>query len=160
MLLAERLREAAPDLLVAAVALRSSPLRSCRAELLVTEASGLAALAVLRDGRRPTVVLVDDAERVDDDGTLAALAASGHPALHVIAAGRPDVVRSIYGHWTAGLRRSRLGILLQPDVDLDGDLLGAALPRRQVVAARPGRGHLVVDGRTGLVQLALPANID
>ena len=109
--------------------------------------------------RRPTVLLVDDAERVDDDGTLAALVASGHPALHVVAAGRPDVVRSIYGHWTSAVRRSRLGMLLQPDVDVDGDLLGAALPRRQVVAPLPGRGHLVVDGRAGLVQLAAPANM-
>jgi DNA segregation ATPase FtsK/SpoIIIE, S-DNA-T family len=159
VLLAERLLAAEPDLLVAVVALRPSPLRSCGAHVVVTGASDLSSLAVLGEGCRPTVLLVDDAERVDDDGTLAALVASGHPALHVVAAGRPDVVRSIYGHWTSAVRRSRLGMLLQPDVDLDGDLLGAVLPRRQVVAPLPGRGHLVVDGRAGLVQLAAPANM-
>jgi S-DNA-T family DNA segregation ATPase FtsK/SpoIIIE len=58
---------------------------------------------------------------------------------------------------------SRLGLLLQPDVDLDGDLLGTVLPRRGAVAplaAVPGRGYLVVDGRPGLVQVAAPANMD
>ena len=111
---------------------------------------------MLRDSGRPAVLLVDDAERVDDDGTLAALVAAVRPRLHVVAAGRPDVVRSLYGHWTAAVRRSRLGILLQPDLDVDGDLLGAVLPRRQPVAPLPGRGHLVVDGRPELVQLAAP----
>jgi S-DNA-T family DNA segregation ATPase FtsK/SpoIIIE len=160
VLLAERLRAGDPHLLVAAVALRPSPLQRCGAELLVTDAVGLPALAVLRDSRRPALLLVDDAERVDDDGTLAGLVAAVHPRLHVVSAGRPDVVRSLYGHWTAAVRRSRLGVLLQPDVDVDGDLLGAVLPRRQPVMPLPGRGHLVVDGRPELVQLAAPANMD
>jgi DNA segregation ATPase FtsK/SpoIIIE, S-DNA-T family len=156
VLLAQRLRAADPDLLVAALAVRPSPLTRCGAELVVTDAAGLPALAVLRDSGRRAVLLVDDAERVDDDGTLAALVAAVRPRLHVVAAGRPDVVRSIYGHWTAAVRRSRLGVLLQPDLDVDGDLLGAVLPRRQPVAPLPGRGHLVVDGRPELVQLAAP----
>ena len=57
------------------------------------------------------------------------------------------------------MRRSRLGVLLQPDVDVDGDLLGTVLPRRPAmatVAPLPGRGYLVVDGRPELVQLAAP----
>jgi S-DNA-T family DNA segregation ATPase FtsK/SpoIIIE len=78
----------------------------------------------------------------------------------VVAAGRTDVVRSLYGHWTAAVRRCRLGVLLQPDLDVDGDVLGTVLPRRQPVAAVPGRGHLVVDGRPELVQLAVPAKMD
>jgi S-DNA-T family DNA segregation ATPase FtsK/SpoIIIE len=158
VLLAERLRAADPDLLVAALALRSSPLQRCGAELVVTDAAGLAALGVLRDSHRRAVLLIDDAERVDDDGTLAPLVAAGG-RIHVVAAGRPDVLRSLYGHWTAAVRRSRLGVLLQPDVDVDGDLLGAVLPRRQPVAPVPGRGYLVVDGRPEVVQLAAPANM-
>jgi S-DNA-T family DNA segregation ATPase FtsK/SpoIIIE len=77
--------------------------------------------------------------------------------VHVVAAGRPDILRSSYGHWTAAVRRSRLGLLLQPDPDLDGDLLGATLPRRRAMAARPGRGYLVIDGQPQVVQLAQPA---
>ncbi len=160
VLLAERFRAADPELLVAAVALRSSPLQRCGAELVVTDAAGLPALGVLRGSRRRAVLLVDDAERVDDDGTLAALVGAAGCRVHVVAAGRSDVVRSLYGHWTAAVRRARLGVLLQPDVDVDGDLLGAVLPRRQPVAPVPGRGYLVVDGRPELVQLAAPANMD
>jgi S-DNA-T family DNA segregation ATPase FtsK/SpoIIIE len=159
VLLAQRLRAADPELLVAALALRSSPLQRCGAELVVTDAAGLAALGVLRDSGRRAVLLVDDAERVDDDGTLAGLVAAAHGRVHVVAAGRPDVVRSLYGHWTAAVRRSRLGVLLQPDLDVDGDLLGAVLPRRQPVVPVPGRGFLVVDGRAEVVQLAAPANM-
>ena len=163
VLLGQRLRAGAPpDLLVAALALRPSPLRDAGAELVVTDPAGLPALAVLGAARRPAILLVDDAERVDDDGTLAGLAAAGS-RLHIVAAGRPDVLRSLYGHWTAALRRSRLGVLLQPDVDVDGDLLGTVLPRRPAmatVAPVPGRGYLVVDGRPELVQLAAPANMD
>jgi len=114
---------------------------------------------VLRDCGRPAVLLVDDAERVDDDGTLAALVGGTGGRVHVVAAGRPDVARSLYGHWTAAVRRARVGVLLQPDLDVDGDLLGAVLPRRQPVAPVAGRGHLVVDGQPELVQLAAPANM-
>jgi S-DNA-T family DNA segregation ATPase FtsK/SpoIIIE len=160
VLIAERLQAADPDLLVAVLALRSSPLQRCGAELVVIDPSGLPALGVLRDSRRRAVLLVDDAERVDDDGTLAALVAAAGPRVHVVAAGRPDVVRSLYGHWTAAVRRSRLGLLLQPDIDVDGDLLGTVLPRRQPVAPTPGRGYLVIEGRPEMVQVAAPANID
>jgi DNA segregation ATPase FtsK/SpoIIIE, S-DNA-T family len=74
--------------------------------------------------------------------------------VHVMAAAHPDVLRSAYGHWVHLVRRSRLGVVLQPDVDVDGELLGAILPRRQAVPVRPGCGYLVVDGRAELVQLA------
>jgi len=159
VLLAQRLRAAAPDLLVAALAPRPSPICDAGAELVVTDRCGLPALAVLTTSRRPAVLLVDDAERIDDDGTLAELVAAVGARVHVVAAGRPDVVRSLYGHWTAALRRSRIGVLLQADVDVDGDLLGAVLPRHPTVAPVPGRGYLVVDGRPELVQLAAPANM-
>ena len=103
------------------------------------------------------MLLVDDADLLDDaDGALAALLARPMPGLHVVAAGRPDALRTLYGHWTATVRRSRTGLLLRPDVDLDGDLLGVVLPRRSPVAPGPGRGHLCLDGEAQLVQVATP----
>ncbi len=75
-------------------------------------------------------------------------------ALTVVAAGRVDALRSAYGHWTQVLRRQRRGLLLRPTSDLDGDVLGVTLPRREAVPAAPGRGYLVADGRCALVQLA------
>ncbi|HEY0409090.1 MAG TPA: hypothetical protein VGE42_02375, partial [Candidatus Dormibacteraeota bacterium] len=54
------------------------------------------------------------------------------------------------------IRRSKLGLLLRPG-ELDGELLGAALPRRQWVAARVGRGYLVDNGTVELAQVAADA---
>jgi S-DNA-T family DNA segregation ATPase FtsK/SpoIIIE len=76
--------------------------------------------------------------------------------LLVVAAGRPDALRQAYGHWTAAVRRSRLGVLSSAAQDVDGDLLGATLPRRQLLAPRPGLMHLIDGGSVELVQLAMP----
>jgi S-DNA-T family DNA segregation ATPase FtsK/SpoIIIE len=145
-LLARRLDGAAH---VAAIAPRPSPpLRDAPLDQFVTDASQL----MLPDG--PIVVLVDDAEWVADrDGVLATLLASGRPDVHVAAAVRADALRASYGHWAHAVRRSRLGVLLRPDPMVDGDLLGAALPRR-AAPRLPGRGYLVVDGDASLVQFA------
>jgi S-DNA-T family DNA segregation ATPase FtsK/SpoIIIE len=144
-LLAAAIRLALPEAVVGAVALRPSPVRDV-ADVVATDVTELDRVA------GASVVLVDDAELVADDGTLAAFLARGDG--HVVAAVHPDALRSSYGHWAHHVRRSRLGVVLQPDVDVDGDLLGTVLPRRQVVPARPGCGYLVVHGRAELVQLA------
>ena len=78
--------------------------------------------------------------------------ASGQPGLCVIAAGRAADLRGLYSHWTKTLRKSRLGVLLQPDVNYDGELLGAVLPRRAPVALTVGRGYVSVGGQVALIQ--------
>ncbi|HEY1282267.1 MAG TPA: FtsK/SpoIIIE domain-containing protein, partial [Acidimicrobiales bacterium] len=143
--IAGTIRRAMPDAVIGAVAFRPSPLCDV-ADIVATDAGALGQLAAA------SIVLVDDAELVTDDGTLAAVLA--RVDRHLVAAVHPDVLRSSFGHWAHAVRRSRLGVVLQPDVDVDGDLLGAVLPRRQVVPTRPGCGYLVVDGRAELVQLA------
>jgi S-DNA-T family DNA segregation ATPase FtsK/SpoIIIE len=98
-------------------------------------------------GARGTPVLVvDDADRIEDrTGVLGRLLE--RPDLLVVVAGRADVLRADYGHWTRGVRRSRAGLLLQPDREVDGELLGAVLPaaswcrwpcRRCVSGPEPG----------------------
>jgi S-DNA-T family DNA segregation ATPase FtsK/SpoIIIE len=54
------------------------------------------------------------------------------------------------------VRQSRAGLLLQPDVDLDGDLLSVRLPRRTTTPIGPGRGYLCIGGDIELVQVAQP----
>jgi S-DNA-T family DNA segregation ATPase FtsK/SpoIIIE len=76
------------------------------------------------------------------------------PELHLIIAGRADSLRSAYGHWTQQVRRSRSGVLLRPDIDLDGDLLGVRLPRRAPVPITVARGYLINDGGAELIQAA------
>ncbi len=72
----------------------------------------------------------------------------------MVAAGRADALRSLYGHWTSTVRKSKTGLLLRPDVDMDGDLVGAVLPRRAPVRLGAGRGYLVHNGELDLVQAA------
>ena len=52
------------------------------------------------------------------------------------------------------LRKDATGLLLDPDLDLDGELLGVRLPRRSNPFFPPGRGYLVVSGTVRLIQVA------
>jgi S-DNA-T family DNA segregation ATPase FtsK/SpoIIIE len=113
------------------------------------------AIAAVPAGRR-LLVVVDDAELVDDvEGVLARLLTGD---ANVLAAGRTDAIRSGYGHWTQELRRRRRGLLLAPESDLDGDLFGITLPRWPLAPGATGRGYLVMDGRGTLVQVAVPSS--
>jgi S-DNA-T family DNA segregation ATPase FtsK/SpoIIIE len=152
-------RAARADLTVVAVAGPRSPLGT---DTLVDEVVAPGAigerLGPLVDGAEGMVlVLVDDAEAVDDvGGVLDRLSTSDRPDLLFVAAGRNDGIRSGYSHWTRPLRRAKVGVLLRPDIDLDGDILGAQLPRRTPVAMVTGRGFVACAGETELVQVALP----
>jgi S-DNA-T family DNA segregation ATPase FtsK/SpoIIIE len=111
------------------------------------------AVAALAPGR-PRLIVVDDADRVDDpSGALAALVAERRPGLLVIAAGRPDALRTRYGEWTSVVRRSRTGLLLAACADIDGDLLGELLPRHPPLPPRAGLAWLVGGGQRALVQI-------
>lgn len=106
----------------------------------------------------PALLLVDDAELVDDPaGRLAGLAADAPPGCLIVAAARADALRTSYGHWTGAIRRRRRGVLMAGCDLTDGDLLGTSLPRQRSVALRPGLGYVVADGDRRLVQLATAA---
>jgi len=152
-------RAGAPELTVVAVAGPRSPVGG---DALVDVVVGpgeigerLAAAVDAAAGR--VLVLVDDAEAIDDvGGVLERLSTSDRPDLLFVAAGRNDGVRAGYSHWTRPLRRSKVGVLLRPDVDLDGDILGVSLPRRAPVSMVPGRGYVAAGGEAELVQVARP----
>jgi S-DNA-T family DNA segregation ATPase FtsK/SpoIIIE len=156
--LARVVKSSSPEVMTIGVALRRSPLRdSPDLDRLVTTPAELAeALQGVDGDHRPQLILIDDADSVDDEnGALASLLARGRPDVHIVASGRSDALRSLYGHWIQIIGRSRLGLLLRPDPDLDGTLLSTNLPRRQRVAPRAGRGYLVdSSGRVELVQAA------
>jgi S-DNA-T family DNA segregation ATPase FtsK/SpoIIIE len=146
-------RAARPDLPVFAVVPRRTPLRECPEVDRVLET--VRDLRTLLDGVGSALVLVDDAAVVDDaDGILAELAAQPRPGVHVAAAAAAELLRAAYGHWTAGLRRSRLGLALKPNPASDGDLWQTTLPRRGPAQFGPGRGYLVIEGSCELVQVA------
>jgi S-DNA-T family DNA segregation ATPase FtsK/SpoIIIE len=102
------------------------------------------------------LLLVDDAEAITDPGmALVGLLADRDAELSVIAAGRAEGFRTL-GHWSVGMRASRNGLLLTPDLNLDGMPLGINLPRRPVPPVRPGCGYLVISGALVLAQAAAP----
>jgi S-DNA-T family DNA segregation ATPase FtsK/SpoIIIE len=121
---------------------------------VVVAADEQSIVAAVGDGTRRVVVAVDDAERVaDEGGRLAAMTLERHPTVTVVAAGRPDALRTMYGHWTAVVRRSRLGLVMSMGADVDGDLFGEHLPRRLPVAPRPGLGWVIDAAGRRLVQV-------
>lgn len=157
--IAQVLRASAEAPLVWGVCSRRSPLASAGLDEVAVGPTEVAALvARVRLETRPLVLLVDDAESFDDsDQSLAGLVAQAPTTVHVIAAGRSDDLRSLYSHWTKAVRKSRAGMLLQPNVDYDGELLGVTLPRRTPVQMTVGRGYLCGSGQARLVQAIGPA---
>ncbi|WP_419926108.1 FtsK/SpoIIIE domain-containing protein [Candidatus Poriferisocius sp.] len=137
---------------VVALANQEPPLADSPNVNLVTDVGEL--LAAVHAAEPPTLVLIDDAETVGDpDGALKALASDSRPSLHIVAAGRADRLRTAYGHWTAEIRFSRTGVLLQP-TPLDGDLFTIQLPTRPTLPSLPGRGYLIQNGQPSIIQLA------
>jgi S-DNA-T family DNA segregation ATPase FtsK/SpoIIIE len=116
--------------------------------------------AARSDASRPCVLLVDDVERLDSSPLEPALlalldqASSGAAPLAVVAAGNADALATAFRGLAPALRRHRAGLLLRPSGGLEADLLGTRVPRLD--AAPPGRGVLVLGGRTSVVQVALP----
>lgn len=113
--------------------------------------------AQIRLINRPTVLLIDDADSfADADKSIGNLVDNPPQGLCIIAAGRADELRTLYNHWTKNLRKATCGILLQPNVDMDGDLLGAKLPRKAPVELTQGRGYAVSNGTVQLIQAVQP----
>lgn len=107
-------------------------------------------------GSGPRLLIVDDAELVQDDEERLSAAANGKSAgLVVVAAGAPEPLRRMYGHWTAAVRSSRIGLVAASCAEADGDLLAANLPRRCPVTPRPGLMWLADNGPVRLVQVAV-----
>jgi S-DNA-T family DNA segregation ATPase FtsK/SpoIIIE len=103
--------------------------------------------------RPPVLVVVDDAERVDDpDGDIARLV--GRSGVTFAVAARLEAVRVAYGHWTREVARSRCGLIMTSMGDLDGELLGATLPRRSPILPRPGLAWAIDHEGHRLVQVA------
>ena len=157
--IAESVKQGRPSAQIVAAAGRRSTLRNCPAIDRFAgssgEANALFAQVRVSGASEPLFVLIDDAAGVDDlDGAIGGMLGASLPNLHVVAAENSDMMRSLYGHWTQTVRRSKVGLLLRPNIDLDGDLLGVTLPRRSPVPLVAGRGYLVQNGEFDIVQVA------
>ncbi len=146
-------RSARPDLRIMAVAPRRSRLAdSPEVDVVAPTAEPIGRWL---DGGGDLLVLIDDASMVDDvGGVLADLGDRPRAGVHVVAAAPADLLRSAYGHWTTGMRRSRIGLALKPNPATDGDLWQTPLPRHGQAQFPVGRGYLIADGACELVQIA------
>jgi DNA segregation ATPase FtsK/SpoIIIE, S-DNA-T family len=157
LVVAEMVSRLYPEIGLVGIAIRRSPLRDCPAlRQVITAPEQLADLvAELRAADGPRMVLIDDADAVDDPArALSDLFSAPLSHLHAVVAGRTDALKTL-GHWSVGVRRARTGLLLQPDVQVDGQLLGVTLPRRPAPPVRPGCGYRVDPGGFELMQVAL-----
>jgi S-DNA-T family DNA segregation ATPase FtsK/SpoIIIE len=152
-------RRARPDLAVITLSPPRSPLPGMVEPANAVDLDALATdLPARLDPDRQTLLLIDDAEVIEDSMNVLDGLFGGHRAnLFAVAAGRAESLRGMFSHWSRSLRRAKLGVLLRPNTDLDGDLLGVNLPRRPPVAMTVGRGFLVNSGDVEIVQLARPA---
>jgi S-DNA-T family DNA segregation ATPase FtsK/SpoIIIE len=101
-------------------------------------------------------LLRQDDEFYDVESRLARLARRGSiVGLHVVLAGNNVELRDARDDLVRHLSQLRVGVLLQPDTEFDGDLFSARLPR-QVDAPPRGRGYLIQRQQQRLFQAALP----
>lgn len=107
-----------------------------------------------------TFLFVDDLEALHDPAHLLMerlVKRSRDGGLRIIASGDAHAMHRTFAGWLTDLREERTGLLLNPRVEIDGDLFGLRLPRRSTVDFPPGRGYLIQGAKVTLIQVAQPA---
>ncbi len=124
----------------------------------------LAEMATTRqgDGAAPWLVMIDDGDELADTGgtqALAALLRRGRDCgLILVAAAQTHTVHRSFGGWLTDLRKAKHAMMLTPDLELDGELVGARLPKKSSRRFPTGRGYLVRRGEVDYVQVALSSH--
>jgi len=118
-------------------------------------------LGLLDQALGPAAVLVDDGELLVDAPCAAAFETvlregrDGQRAL--VVAGTTSEMVSGYRGFIVEARKTKSGLLINPEHPMEGDLLGIKPPRSAVGPAPKGRGLLVNRGSYLPVQVPLPA---
>jgi S-DNA-T family DNA segregation ATPase FtsK/SpoIIIE len=147
---------------------RQSPLGSLAvwtSAALGTEAcaeSARALAASLREGagaERRCVVVVDDGENFADaaanrDGLDWLAGRGAEQGVRILVAAEAQAAQRAFAPWLTQVIRERQGLLLDPNPNVDGALLGVRLPPRRSSTMPSGRGYLVRQGSVELVQVA------
>jgi DNA segregation ATPase FtsK/SpoIIIE, S-DNA-T family len=155
--IARSLRAGAPGARLHLIAPRPTPLTEL--DLWETVAAGAESVARLEalDGADGDFVFVDDGGEIAEGPAASRLeGAIRHgrdSGLRVVAAAEVQTALRQYSGWLRELRKDASGLLLDPDPDLDGDLLQVRLPRSPIARGVPGRGYLVRGSGVTLVQV-------
>lgn len=156
--IAETARRLDPNLTIVAIAHRRSNLSTSPSINYLCGRSTPVALVEQLIDRSRVLVLIDDADVIPPDlaELLTRIALANADERHLIAACRPDYPKS-FDAWVQPLRRSQTGIALQPNPH-DGDAFRTMLPLSRPERFPPGRGFLVTNGVSDMVQLAVPVD--
>jgi S-DNA-T family DNA segregation ATPase FtsK/SpoIIIE len=107
---------------------------------------------------RPVLIVIDDGDELAESlgaAPLETVVRRGRDLpIRVLAASERQAAQRAFSGWLRELRKEEHGLLLDPDPDVDGDILGTRLPRRSNPVFPPGRGYLVERGQVELVQIA------
>ncbi len=163
--LVESLRAATPGLELHLLAPRRSPLTELAGWTTVAQGVERCEEAALRLGElaagaqpNPALVVIDDGDELAEAlgaAPLETVVRRGRDLpVRVVAAAERQAAQRAFGGWLRELRKDQHGLLLAPDLDVDGDILGTRLPRRSSPVFPPGRGYLVERGTVELVQVA------
>jgi len=104
------------------------------------------------------VLVVDDGEELADGPSSSAISEimkrGRDVGVIVLAAVSTTAAHRSFGGWISDMKRIRHAVLLMPDVDVDGDLVGVRLPRKSTRRFVQGRGYFVNRGDIAFVQVA------
>ncbi len=150
--LAEQMRRAEPTLRIVGIARSGSPLRDHVDTFFAANADEAPGHVI--DPSTPTVVLIDDAERLSPAVAKEAeeIAKAAGRNLWVIAATRPDAAKDL-SSWLKVMRGARSGVALQPS-PTDGEAFRIAFPLRTPQRFPAGQAFAVSGGIATLVQVA------
>ena len=114
--------------------------------------------SLLRSPVEGLLAIVDDLDLLADtepDRLVASLmGTTADNASMVVVSASADAARRVYDGALRDARGYKSGLLLQPDTDVDGDIVGTRLPRVVSPAWPPGRGFLVSQGTASLTHVA------
>ncbi|HEV7753849.1 MAG TPA: FtsK/SpoIIIE domain-containing protein [Baekduia sp.] len=106
----------------------------------------------------PTLLVLDDANELAEtsaDQLLNVLVRRSRDSdLRVAGAFESTSLRTGWQPWIKDFKKAGQGLLLDPNQDLDGEILGVRLPRRTSATFPPGRGYAVIAGTPTLIQTA------
>ncbi|WP_460849874.1 FtsK/SpoIIIE domain-containing protein [Phytohabitans suffuscus] len=104
------------------------------------------------------LVVVDDGDELTDGPAATALATlvrrGRDTGVVLLCAVQTHVAHRSFGGWVTDLRKAKHGLLLRPEVDVDGDLFGLRLPQKASRRFPVGRGYLVTRGDIDYVHVA------
>ncbi len=143
--------------LITAICSPESPLNSSPA-IQICARSPADLDAKTQPAKTPVLILIDNAHLVrDEQEILYNLAADEDNPIHILAAGKNDILHRYSQRWFTEVRSSKAGLLLNPD-PIDGELFGIRLhdSGNTIRFSAAGRALMVSPEGVRTCQTALP----